>query len=419
MSREIVYIILLVNLVASISYYLNKKCEIPLFLALFNIMVEYRILSLEFGYSQFVNFDYQINFDFSFEAAYEVSRLILMGTTIMIYMFMLFYKPNTYKIKDNSSYLADFIQSHKLIIFIGLTIFSLFAILFSGSISEGYGNLTKLGNSSFIILLFLLYIFTESKAFMVKFMYFFALLLLSYLTYNSELRFQFLGWMIPLGYFMVRNIKPWIKLLLMLVGMFGILIIFSAARLMSYKQADSKSIEEIYEDSYDRIEEADDVNFIDGFIMMYQVYPRYLDHTMGMEHLNILFRPIPRTLWPDKPLAGWFQVYQAKYGLQQVRIGFSPTIYGVFYAEAGVIGIVVLSVLWAYLLAMLYRAFTTFRSDLSYLLTGILLTLMIPLFRSGDMAGDVAIILLSYWPIIIFVRQYKKYVKKRLKYESI
>jgi oligosaccharide repeat unit polymerase len=419
MQREVVYVFLFINLLVAIVYYLNKKCEIPLFIALFNIMVEYRILSLEFGYSHFIQFDYQIDFDFSFEAAYEVSQLILMGSTLMMYTFMFVYKPPVYKLKDSNRYLADFIESRKIFIFIGLSVFSLFTIIFSGSISEGYGNLSKLGNSSFILLLFLLYHFTKAKAILIKLMYLVIFIFLARITYSSEIRFQFLGWMIPLGYFIVRNIKPGFKLSLMLVGMFAILIIFSAARLMRYASTDTKSIEELYEDSYDRIEEADDVNFIDGFIMMYQVYPRYLDHTMGMEHLNILLRPIPRNLWPDKPLAGWFQVYQAKYGLQQIRIGFSPTIYGVFYAEAGVAGIAILSIVWAFFLARMYRLYSAFQSDLSFLLIGILLTCLIPIFRSGDMAGDFAIVLLSYWPIMVLVRQYRKYVEKRLRYEKL
>ena len=419
MPREVVYIILFINLIVAISYYLNKQCEIPLFLALFNIMVEYRVISVELGYSHWVSFDYQIDFDFTFEIAYAICQLILIGTSIIMYVFILNNKPPEKKLEDSNEFLMDFIQSRKIYIFIGLGFFSLFAIAFSGSISEGYGNLSKLANSSFIMLLFLLYMFTKTKAIFVKIAYLIGFILLARITYNSEIRFQFLGWMIPVGYFILRNVKPGLKLGLMIGGMFGVMIIFSAARLMRNIQPDSKNIEDLYEDSYERIESADDVNFIDGFVMMYQVYPKYLDHTMGMEHLNILFRPIPRGLWPDKPLAGWFQVYQAKYGLEQIRVGFSPTIYGVFYAEGGVIGIAILSVLWAIFLAWLYRSFIAYKSDLSYVLVGILLTSMIPVFRSGDMAGDFAIVLLSYWPIIIFVRQYKKYVKKRLQYEAI
>jgi oligosaccharide repeat unit polymerase len=187
---------------------------------------------------------------------------------------------------------------------------------------------------------------------------------------------------------------------------------------MRYAKMDAMTLDEIYEESYDRLQESDDVNFIDGFMMLYQVYPQLLDYNYGMDHLNILFRPIPRSLWPDKPLAGWVLNYQEKYGIEQVKVGFSPTLYGVFYAEGGVIGIIILSVIWAVFLAWLYRSFRVFQSDLSYMLIGIVLTAMIPIFRSGDLAGDFAIVLMSYWPIFIFVRQYKKYIDKRQQYES-
>ncbi len=200
----------------------------------------------------------------------------------------------------------------------------------------------------------------------------------------------------------------------MLAGLFAILIIFSAARVLRYTNAEARvlTMEELYEESYERMEESDDVNFIDGFMMMYQVYPRYLDYTYGFDHLNIFLRPIPRVLWPDKPLAGWFQNYQQKYGLEKTTIGFSPTLYGVFYAEMGTEGIIVFSILWAYGLVWLYRYINQFSSDLSWLLTGVMLTAMIPIFRSGDLPGDVAIVLMSYWPIIYFVYIYKKFLKK-------
>jgi hypothetical protein len=88
----------------------------------------------------------------------------------------------------------------------------------------------------------------------------------------------------------------------------------------------------------------------------------------------------------------------------------------VFYAEGGYIGVILLSVAWAWLLAYLYRTFSYFSSDLSAFLVGIILVSMIPIFRSGDMPGDFAIVLMSFWPMIIFTRMYKKFVKKQLQY---
>jgi hypothetical protein len=419
MDRNFVYLVLAINLVVGVFYYLNKRCEIPLFLAAFNILVEYRIISLELGYSQFVRFNYQIDFEFNLTEAYKISELILLGTSVLLYTFIFLYAPIQKKINDNNTYLKDFVLSRKRYIIIGLVFFTFFQLVLSGNISDGYGNLSKLANSSFIILMFIIYLFTQTTKLTNKLLYLAAFLSMGYITYNPELRFQFLGWMIPIGYFIARNLKPVFKMYIMVAGMFCVMILFSAARVMRYDEKSELTTEELYDESYERLQESDDVNFIDGFMMMYQVYPEYLDHTLGMEHLNIFFRPIPRTIWSGKPLAGWFQNYQEKYGLELVKIGFSPTLYGVFYAEGGVIGIPILAIIWALFLTWLYRSLSVFKSDLSYLLIGVLLTALIPIFRSGDLAGDFAIVLMSYWPIIIFVYQYKKYVRKRIYYQNV
>ena len=197
-----------------------------------------------------------------------------------------------------------------------------------------------------------------------------------------------------------------------------VLVLFSVAGVLRNPNFWSASKTELVSESFDRIKAAEDVNFIDGFIMMYEVYPRYLDFTNGMQHLEIFLRPIPRTLWPGKPLAGWFQNYAAKYGTQQVTIGFSPTIYGVFYTETGVSGLFIFGVFWGWLLSYLYRSFSGFASDLGPLLIGILLASLIPILRSGDLPGDFAVVLMSFWPFIIFVHRYKKFVKQQLKLQN-
>lgn len=415
MDTDLIYVVLVINLIMSILFYLQKRCELPLFIALFNMMVQYRVLSLELGLSQFVHFDYQIDFVFSFELAYKIAELIMIGSTVMIYAIMFFFKSPIKKIKDDNDLLKQFILQRKTYIFIGLGFFTLIHIAIR-DVQNSYGFLTKLANNSFILLFFLIYFFTKISNLQVKILYLGTLILVGAATYSSELRFQFLGWMIPLGYFLTRNIKPLPKLWFMLGGLFSILIIFSAAGALRYINLDGSSVkmEELYEQSYERMEESDDINFIDGFMMMYQVYPKYLDYTYGFEHLAVFLRPIPRTIWSDKPLAGWFQNYQKKYGLEKSTIGFSPTIYGVFYAEMGTEGIVVFSIIWAYGLVWLYRYVNQFSSDLSWLLTGIMLTALIPIFRSGDLPGDVAIVLMSYWPVIIFVYYYRKFLKKRM-----
>jgi hypothetical protein len=417
MSNILVYIILLINIVVAIRFLIRKKCEIPFFLALFNIMVEYRLISLELGYGKWVNYDYGISLKFNFELANIVSYLIVMGTTVMMYSFIYFYKPPKLKLNDSDEYLKRYTLSKKRYIIIGLVVFSVFQVTLSGALSSNFGFLAKVGNNSFIIMLFLITIFTDSKNRITKIFFYVVFLAMAYITYSPTLRFQFLGWMIPIAYYLTRNVKSSRKVSFLLIGILFTLVVFSAAGVLRSKKLNDLTISQLVSDSFQRMLIADDINFIDGFMMMYQIYPDYLDFDYGMEHVDIVLRPIPRGLWEDKPLAGWFQKYSAKYGTSKASVGFSPTVWGVFYAEMGVFGIVFFSVLWAWALAKIYSYFKSFSSSLWAILVGIMLAGMIPLFRSGDLAGDTFLIFLSYWAMIIFVRGYKKYVVKQLRIE--
>lgn len=416
MDRNITYIILAFNAAAAIYFFIKKECAVPLFLALFNIFVEYRLFSLKAGYSDWVEFDYVIPFKWNFEIAFEVSDLILMGASIMIYGFMLFYREPKVKINDSNIILRTFILTKRNQIIYGLVFFGFLSFLLSGS-STAYATLIKLGNTSFIIFFFLLIVADDSGKAESKMFSIALFVALAYITYDTALRFQFLGWMIPVGYYITRNIKPGKKVALSVVGIFAIMVVFSAAGVLRYKKMSDLSISALFSESVDRLKIADDVNFIDGFMMMYQVYPDQLPYGYGQEHLNVLLRPVPRSLWPGKPLASWVRNVEARHGwYNESSAGFSPTIWGVFYAEGGFYGIIICSVIWSWFLAWLYRSFSYFKSDLSIFLVAILLVCMIPIFRSGDLAGDFAIVLMSFWPMIVFVRMYKKFVKKQLQY---
>ncbi|WP_342646854.1 O-antigen polymerase [Mucilaginibacter sp. CSA2-8R] len=421
MDRSLVHFFLFANFIVAIVYFLRKKNEVPFFLAVFNLMVEYRILALENGTSTFIFYDYGIDFIFDMQYAYIASGLITLGTTIMLYSYIAFFKTPEKTIRDNDQLLSAFIDKNKTKIIVGLCFFTLLNIVLSGSDAGSYSLLIKIGNTSFIILLFLVVIYGSKISGFVKLIYGLIFCFLAYLTYSTAIRFQFLGWIIPIGYFLVRNVKPGKKLVLAFSGIFVILIVFSLAGAMRQVSLSGLTVEQMYDLSIDRMLMADDVNFIDGFMMLYQVYPKLLDYDYGLQHIAIFLRPIPRSLWPGKPLASWVRNYQAKYnnGVVLESAGFSPTIWGVFYSEGGIVGIIIFSVFWGWLLGVLYRKFSSFKSDLSYLLVGIMIACLIPVFRSGDMAGDFAIVLMSFWPFIVFVRYYKKFVERELKLERL
>lgn len=420
MDRGLVHFLLFANFIVAIIYFLRKNNEVPFFLAVFNLMVEYRIIALENGTSSFVAYDYGIDFIFDMNQAYIASGLIALGTTIMLYSYILFFKAPVKSIKDNNQLLSTFIDKNKKVIIVGLCFFTLLTIALAGGSTGSYSFLTKLGTTSFILLLFLVVVLGKKTSGVNKLIYGCLFCFLAYLTYSTAIRFQFLGWIIPIGYFLVRNVKPGKKLFLAFTGIFVILIVFSLAGAMRQNSVSGLSIGQMYDMSVERMLVADDVNFIDGFMMIYQVYPKLLDYDYGLEHIAIFLRPIPRSLWPGKPLASWVRNYQAKYNGEVLdSAGFSPTIWGVFFSEGGTIGIVIFSVFWGWFLGFLYRKFSGFKSDLSYLLVGIMIASLIPIFRSGDMAGDFAIVIMSFWPIMVFVRYYKKFVERELKLEKL
>lgn len=415
MDRNYTYLILAINAAAAVWFFIRKKAEVPLFLVLFNIFVEYRVVSLRAGYSEWVSFEYVIPFKWNFDIAYRVSDLILLGTSVMMYCFMLFYRPAV-KLNDSNEMLYRFVRSKRKHIIYGLMIFAAISfVLRGGDNSTAYSALIKLATSSFIIFFFLLIIADRASTRRITPLSVLIFLFLAYITYDTAMRFQFLGWMVPVGYFLVKDIAPGKKVVFGIIGISITMVVFSAAGVLRYKKLPDLTIGQLYNESVERLKISDDINFIDGFMMIYQVYPDELPYEHGQEHLNIFLRPIPRSLWPGKPLASWVRNVEARHGwVNEETAGFSPTIWGVFYAEGGVVAVVLLSILWGWMLAWLYRNVSYFSSDLSFVLVGIILVCMIPVFRSGDMAGDFAIVLMSFWPMFIFTHQYKKFIQKQL-----
>jgi hypothetical protein len=162
----------------------------------------------------------------------------------------------------------------------------------------------------------------------------------------------------------------------------------------------------------ERLLSAEDQNLLDGFMMALQVYPDQLEYQKGFQHLEILFRPIPRSLWPGKPLGG----YANKLGLNDkdsgLTVGISESLYGTFYGEYGLAGIIGFSILYGFLFALfVYRA-ERYESDFHLVLKGVAVASLLVLIRGGDLAGIVAFIGMSYWPLIIVNYQYGKFIKR-------
>ena len=86
--------------------------------------------------------------------------------------------------------------------------------------------------------------------------------------------------------------------------------------------------------------------------------------------------------------------------------------YGTFYGEGGVIGIVILSIIYGWLFAKIMRYSEQFTTDIRYMIKGIVIASFLALIRGGDLAGIVAFVGMSYWPIFLFMRQYSIFAKR-------
>jgi hypothetical protein len=137
---------------------------------------------------------------------------------------------------------------------------------------------------------------------------------------------------------------------------------------------------------------------LDGMGVLLQVYPDLLEYRKGREHLEILTRPIPRAIWPEKPVGG----YMNRLGFfdkdSDFTLGISQSLFGSFYEEGGTLGVVVCSAVYGTLIgALMMRAMRLYPLS-CVLLRGCICAGMIPLLRGGDLPGIYAWIGMAFWP---------------------
>lgn len=113
--------------------------------------------------------------------------------------------------------------------------------------------------------------------------------------------------------------------------------------------------------------------------------------------------------------------YANKLGLNDYQnsgtVGISQTIYGTFYGEGGVIGIIIFSILYGWIFVKLKRYSERYHSEMRYLIKGMIIASIVPILRGGDLPGIIAFVGMSYWPIFILLYQYNT-LAKQLKWKE-
>ena len=421
----------------SVVYFFSQSDEIPMLMtALYasNGLYRYYVVAINPSNRRvgWVVVAYSRNiFDLNNELALRALNYFLLGTAVWVISYILWrwiIGPPAEKL-DVKDMLGQFMLKKRTTI---VTLFAIIivAVFYSGlflqarSIEDGFYN-TATGVSyllflpfavgGIIILMYLIFSSINYQEDPTSKMLFLGLLLFAgWLSYNPGARFNFLSWVIALGVIIVRNRPIGFKLRLYTIGGTGLLIVYSLAGLARTPGAFLLSAGAQVDMAIDRLAMAEDQNLLDGFMMALQVYPDNLDFQHGFQHLEILMRPIPRAIWPGKPLGG----YANKLGLNDygensgLTIGISESIYGTFYGEGGVPAMVLLSFLYGGMLAFVMRRSERFESDMRWLIKGLVISSIVALIRGGDLAGIVAFIGMAFWPVFIFMRQYATFVRQ-------
>ena len=425
MTVQLIEILTYLLLAISIFHFLGRNDEFTLLPVLFFIgtgLMRYNaVLS---GKSDWVIVAYAFSiFDLNDELALRALRLFFLGTSVFVMSYIIFKKSDVSHTKgiDNSKMLNIFLQRNKLSILLLFGFFfllnSYFRVVLSGFESAAYGLsylfLFKLAIGGLVLLVFLLYRSIPPGETLQKMIYLLLLIIAAYVSYNPRTRFQFLSWMMAIGLILMKNTHPFKKIWIYSIGGAFVLLAFAYAGNLRHnfiRKADFKT--QVQYAMY-RLEVAEDQNMLDGFMMVLQVYPQHLDYGYGSEHFEILLRPIPRALWPEKPVGG----YANKLGLNKympkgTTVGISQSIYGTFYGEGGTAGIIILSVLYGFIFSRLFQYTNRYGSDMRYVLKGIIFASAVPLLRGGDLPGIIAFIGMSYWPVFLFIFLYNGYIRR-------
>ena len=406
----------------SIYWVTRRKDELPLIVsaALFYIF-SFRFWALLQGWAAPTNIS---NFGFenpTFERLLEVQGLAVLGQSA----FLLAYFYTQKRQIEVPRFIApeDLIAAVRRMVFLGVAVCVPLALFTRASVAaqaaagkstafevSNYLNLFPLALVGLAILMGALW---RAGAFQDFFAIFMALLsfgAIAFLTFQPSLRFQFLGWVLAVTVIISsgRSVKR--KAALLFAGLF--LASASFAVQGALRNAEDPEVS-VGTTAWERFAFAQDANMLDGFVLLRQVYPDLLNFSYGGEHLEIFQRPIPRSWWPGKPVGG----YMNKLGIIDVRTGFtlgiSPSLFGSFYQEGAIYGLILLSTLYGYAFGRLVRFSTVVGPFAGLVIRGCACAALVPLLRGGDLPGIYAWFGMSFWPVVLIFWWHRRELLQR------
>jgi hypothetical protein len=399
-------------IVLGVLWVARRHDEIPLLIsAVLFYVFNFRLWALFMGWTSPANLT---NFGFDpldSESALEVESIAVLGQTVLLSIYMLAQRrridvPHTLA----SPELLGWLKSR--VVALGM-ICILISLLARRSVGNQLASGMSMGFeiSSYLILFslslvgvaILIAALWKSGAFRTggeRFgasLFFVAII---YLTFQASMRFQFLGWFVAVTIILSSGLSFVRRAQVLSIGLVGAVSLFAMAGAL---RNDEEPTEELEQSAWERFAFAEDANMLDGFVLLRQVYPQMLGYSYGREHLEILERPIPRAWWPDKPVGG----YMNKLGIITADTGFtlgiSPSLFGSFYQEGGVVGVVLLSIIYGFGFGCLVSFSARIVPLTGLLLRGILAAGIVPLLRGGDLPGIYAWFGMSFWPCLLLL----------------
>lgn len=346
------------------------------------------------------------------ESALTVLEFAVLGETVFLgsYMYAQRRRISHGQIAA-APYFVRWLRSAALVLSIICIVLALFGRHYSDS-QAGSGKVTAFESSAYIYLLpfslisvaMLLVIVWKAgglKDFISRSVAIVVLAAVALLTFGAYARFQFIGWLLACTIIVTSGYSFTRKVLIGGIGIAIAIALFVVAGALRNQEEDSDA--SLEQNAWERFLFASDANMLDGFALLRQVYPNLLPFDYGGAHLEILTRPIPRALWPDKPVGG----YMNKLGLTGIQtggtLGISPSLFGSFYQEGGLVGIVVCSLLYGVGLGKLIAYTTRIPAITGVLIRGMVCAWLIPLLRGGDLPGIYAWSFMSFWPCFLLL----------------
>lgn len=219
------------------------------------------------------------------------------------------------------------------------------------------------------------------------------------LTFQTSGRFQLIGWLATTAIIFSSSYRPTRRIAILSLFLSVSASVFAIAGSLRGGTGAFPHIEALT-----RFIGAEDANMLDGFVLLQRYVPEITPYRWGMTHLEILLRPIPRALWPGKPIGGG---YMADVGLSNAStgqtIGISPTLFGDFYSEGGWFVMIVLALVYGVALAKLVQWSSQLTPFASILIRSIICAALVPILRGGDLAGIVAWLGMAFWPCFVLL----------------